>query len=123
MTAPPLTQRWVREAVAPAQMLMPASWAAASISASSSSLNSRLPSASMFASSCFTEDAPTSAEVTVASPWSRRIQAIAIWASVCPRFSAIPLRRRTIARLSSLSISELSDLPAAARESAGTPSR
>ena len=48
---------------------------------------------------------------------------MAICASAWPRRCAISFSARTCARLSSLSRSVLSDLPSAARDASGTPSR
>src|SRR5215211_4899359 len=91
-----------------AQMLMPASTACWSISASSSGEKSRCSSAPRVSSSCRTLEAPTSADVTRGS---RSVHAIAIWASVCPRRCAISLRPRTRTRFSSVRKSGVRNTP------------
>ena len=76
--------------------------------------------AARLSSSCSTLDAPISADVTRGS---RSVQAMAIWASVWPRLEAIRFSARMCFRFWSLSQLFSSDLPCAARESAGTPFR
>src|SRR5262249_1502548 len=62
--------------------------------------------------------APIKAEVT---RLSRSTQAIAIWASVCPRFFAIDASPRTFFRFSSDKKSFRNESPSSARPAAGLP--
>ena len=88
--------------------------------ASSSGAKSRLSSAPRLSSSCSTVRAPISAEVMRGS---RSTQAIAICASVWPRPWAISLSARTRLRFSSVRKLSFRNVPSAAREFSGTPSR
>jgi hypothetical protein len=90
------------------------------MAAISSGVNSVLPAAARFSSSCATLLAPISAEVT---RWSRSTQLMAIWASDWPRARAISLSPEIRARFSSLSWSGARLPSRLARESAGTPAR
>src|SRR5262249_46614259 len=103
-----------------AQMLMPLSVACRSISASSSSVKSGRSSAAMFVSSCSTLEAPPRADVTRES---RNTQAMAIWASDCPRAEASSFSARTLAIASSVIRSGENDVFSLAREPSGMPCR
>ena len=103
-----------------AHRLIPLSTASCSIASSSSCEISRLSSTARLSSSCLTLLAPISTEVTRSS---RSTQASASWASDWPRAWAISLSRRMCASASSVSSEGSSDLPWAARESSGMPSR
>lgn len=90
-----------------------------SISASSSASNDRFAVAATLSSSCFTLEAPISAEVTL-----RSTQAIASWANVCPRRFATSFNARTLASVDSSRLDDDRNGEApAAREPSGTPSR
>ena len=84
-------------------------------------MNAGPPTASRLVSSCSTDDAPITAEVTRGS---RSTHCSAIWASFWPRPSAISLSRRTWAIVfSSKLVPGMVEPVRAARESSGMPSR
>ena len=91
-----------------------------SISASSSSPKSSRSSAATLSSSWATLDAPISVEFTRAS---RSVHASAIWASVCPRRSAIPFSARIRSKTAPESRSGRGELGRVAREPSGIPFR
>ena len=101
-------------------MLMSASVAYRSISASSSSVKSSLSRAATFASNCSTLDAPISAAVIRGS---RSVQAIASCASVWPRRAAISFSAQIFASDWSLIRSGESEPRRLALEPFGIPSR
>src|SRR6478752_4162920 len=100
--------------------LMPASTACLSILASSSALKVRFLTASRLLSSCSTDDAPMSTEVTRGS---RSAHARAICARDWPRAFAILSRARMCFSDVSVSSDGSRDFPCAARDPAGMPLR
>ena len=104
-----------------AQRLIPLSTASCSIASSSAWEISRLSSTARLSSSCSTLLAPISTEVTRSS---RSTHASASWASDWPRRLGDLVRAAgCVPSASSVSSDGSSDLPCAARESSGMPSR
>ena len=99
---------------------MPPSVAWVSIADSSAAEKSSVFSASSESSSCDTERAPISAEVTRGS---RSTQAMAICASVWPRALAMASSARMRPTFSSVTRLDEKDPPLAARDPSGTPPR
>ena len=87
-----------QSSVTPAHRLTPASTASSSMALSSSSVSGGPARASRLVSSCSTDEAPMTAEVTRGS---RSAHCSASWASFWPRPSAISLSRRTCRRVAS----------------------